>query len=178
MIRGAYFTYTRGTLVLPPHLLELKEACAVRATELSAWEPRRPPARHVMQVLMPWLESVGYAAGAPTPDQQWHLPGLGDAELAISFSAWTPERRTALHVMGRSAWERREFLHQTLAAALHPQIDYLALAVLNWHEPARLDHFEAICNYLKVLYSDPSKFRLPLSGLLILGYGPPKPEAD
>jgi hypothetical protein len=131
-----------------------------------------------MQVMTPWLTEAGYTGGAPTPDQQWHLPGLGDAELAISFSAWAPALRTALHIMGRSAWERREFLHQTLAAALHPQLDYLALAVLNWHVPARLDHFEAICNYLKVLYSDPATFRLPLGGLLVLGYGPMKPEAD
>lgn len=176
MIRAAYFTYTRGQLTLPEHLLSLKAAFAERDAELSAWEERRPPARHVMHELQPWLDGQGYVAGAPTADHAGHLPGLGDAELSISFSAWAPDLRSALHVMGRSAWERREFLHQTLGAALHPDLDYLALAVLNWHAPARADHFELVCNYLKVLYGDPAKFRLPLSGLMVVGYGPP-PEA-
>jgi len=175
MVQAAYFTYTRnqyGSFVIARHLLELKQLFERNNDALCNWESRRPPADHVKTLLKSELADMSFKSKPISTESVDILPGLGDAELAISFNLLAPESRTALHLMGRSAWERREFLHQILTASLHTQIDYLALAVLNEHGRNSVPHFTLVCNYLKVLYRDPKQFRLPLEGLLVIGYGP------
>lgn len=130
----------------------------------------------VLGFVAPQLAALGFKVETgKKKDEKIHVPVLygNNGRIAKAFLA------DAHHVQGRFVVEveagrgviNNQFLKDFFQACMMDEVEYLAIAVRNLYEAARVKNrdFESVITFFETLYAS-RRLDLPLKGILVLGY--------
>lgn len=131
----------------------------------------------VLAILRPGLEALGFDAEAGKKvEQKIKVPVLfgrnGIPEKSFEADAWHRQQKMVLEVEAGRGYLNNQFLKDLFQACMMHDIDTCCIAVRNQYLQSR--DFEQVLNFFETLYSS-GRLRLPLVGVLILGYGRQNP---
>ena len=91
----------------------------------------------------------------------------GKAEKSFEADAYHREEEFVLEVEARRAVVNNQFLKDLFQACMMHGVNYLGIAVRNTYRNS--NDFERVIRFIDTLYAS-SRIRLPLRGILIIGY--------
>lgn len=159
------------TRPIPQHLRDVVAVfdAAVGDIGSKAWKLN---SNQVLAKVADPLAGLGYSVetGA-THDKKVRVPVLfgrrGKTDKTFEVDAYSPATQTVIEVEAGRAFINNQFLKDLFEACVMPNVDYLVIAVRSDYRGS--NDFEKVCAFIESLYAS-DRLRLPLEGLLILGY--------
>jgi hypothetical protein len=118
------------------------------------------------------LETIGFQVeSGKTTESKIKVPVLygrnGKVEKSFDADAYHPTEQVVLEVEAGRGVTNYQFLKDLFQACVMQDVDYLVIAI-------RLDYrgsndFEKVCTFFETIYAS-NRFRLPLQGVMIIGY--------
>lgn len=126
----------------------------------------------VLAKLRPYLEEAGFVVeSGKTKNAKIHVPVLFgfDNRIDKSFNAdaLSKDGKIVVEVEAGRATENNQFLKDIFQASMMHSVEYLVVAVRNEYR-GHAD-FEIVYTFLETLYIS-NRLRLPLKGILLIGY--------
>lgn len=126
----------------------------------------------VLEIVRPYLENNGYKVEiGKSADEKIDVPVLFgfDNKIDKSFyaDAISPDGKIILEVEAGQATENHRFLKDIFEACMMFDVEYLVLAVRNKYRAHK--DFNRVYTFLETLYIS-NRLRLPLKGILLIGY--------
>lgn len=138
------------------------------------------PGPVVHEILRPALENLGFIVEAA--DKRGKTPGLRRAVLHgegpalekwFDLDGWHPDRAAGLEIEGGKALESKNALWDLMKFSVITEIEYGVIIVPMNYEPvsqAYTPPYDHIRVDFDLLYANPERFKIPLRGLLLIGY--------
>ena len=159
------------TRALPEHLARVVTVFEAATEHIgsSAW---KLTSNQVLGLVAEPLANLGFRVetGA-TRAQKVYVPVLfgrqGRVTKAFEVDAYSEQKGTVIEVEAGRGVVNNQFLKDLFEACVMPSVAYLVIAVRSDYRG--LNDFERVCSFLDSLYAS-DRLRLPLTGVLILGY--------
>lgn len=94
-------------------------------------------------------------------------------DLKFDVDAYNKDTKTIIEVEAGRGWANNQFLKDLFEACVITDIEYLVIAVKKiYHisnQPEKKD-YENVKNYIDALYKSRVRDRIPLKGILVIGY--------
>ena len=160
---------------LPPHLGRVVHAFEASESEIQSMVDgveRIQPSNAVLGMLAPELMQLGYRvdmgkASADKIDVPVLFGRNGKIEKTFAADAYNPLDRTVLEIEAGRAIVNNAVLKDLFEACMMQDVDYAVIAVRNVYQRTR--DFEKVVTLIDTLYAS-QRLKLPLSGVLIIGY--------
>lgn len=129
----------------------------------------------VLEILRKDLEMIGFEVEkGKKKDEKIIIPVLyglrGTKKKRFEADAYNKKTMTLLEVEGVACVANYLFLKDLFEACLMQNVDYLVIAMRNIrYEHSRNKDFRFVNNFLDTLYAS-NRLKLPLKGILIIGY--------
>ena len=91
----------------------------------------------------------------------------GEAEKSFDADAYSESLATVVEVEAGRAVVNNQFLKDLFQASMMEGVDFCVIAVRNVYKSSK--DFDLVCRYMDTMYAS-DRLRLPLRGILILGY--------
>ena len=153
-------------------LLKIVEVFEDNFELISSFVHDDQPSDTVHKKVRPGLENFGFKVEKNKRDEgKIFVPVLfsenGKIEKSFEADAYHPGHKIVLEVEAGRGYLNNQFLKDLFQACVMQDVDYLAIAVRQIYRGTK--DYEKVVAFIDTLYVS-SKFNLPLSGVLILGY--------
>jgi hypothetical protein len=156
---------------LPDHLDAVLAVFAKADPQMasSTWDLS---SNQALAVVTPGLTALGFKVeSGTTRDSKVYVPVLfgrnGRVEKAFEVDGYSEELETVIEVEAGRAFTNNQFLKDFFEACVMPAVQFAVIAVRSQYR--RSNDFAKVCAYFDSLFAS-DRLRLPLSGLLIIGY--------
>jgi len=132
----------------------------------------------VLAVIRQKLQAIGFQVEeGKRASEKIRVPVLfgrnGAVEKSFEADAWHHKERTVLEVESGRGYANNQFLKDLFQACMMHEVSYCCIAVRNKYRDSK--DFEQVVSFFETLYAS-DRLRLPLSGVLVIGYGDTKTE--
>lgn len=168
MINWQYFPKSDK---IPLHLIELVEVFENHQEKIAS-ENHQFSSDEVLTRLRDGFELIGYKVEKSKKRvDKIQVPVLfgrnGKLDKYFEADGLNEEFKTVLEVEAGRAVANYQFLKDLFQASVMHDIEYLVIAVRNIYKSGK--DFEKVISFLNTLYAS-DRLKLPLSGILIIGY--------
>jgi hypothetical protein len=169
MIQWQYYPKSASS---PEHLTDVVGVFKGHAARISSDKRREQHSNAVLAVVADDLGQLGYRVEkGKRRVQKVTVPVLfgrnGEAEKSFDADAYHEGLATVVEVEAGRAVVNNQFLKDLFQASMMEGVDYCVIAVRNTYNNSK--DFEMVCRYMDTMYAS-DRLRLPLRGILIIGY--------
>lgn len=127
----------------------------------------------VLALLCPGLQALGFhVETGKKAAEKIRVPVLfgrnGAVEKAFEADAWHETQKMVVEIEAGRGYLNNQFLKDLFQACMMRDVDYCGIAVRNRYIDS--NDFENVAAFFETLYAS-NRMRLPLKGLLLIGYG-------
>jgi len=145
------------------------ESCEVELYEKS----KELSSNGVLAMLCPGLQALGFQVETgKKASEKIKVPVLfgcnGTVEKSFEADAWHREQKVVVEVEAGRGYLNNQFLKDLFQACMMHDVEYCVIAVRNRYIDT--NDFENVASFFDTLYTS-NRLKLPLQGVLILGYG-------
>lgn len=156
---------------IPNHLHEVVNVF-IENNEAIDSENHQLPSDEVLSHVRLGLENIGYdVERSKLKEDKIHVPVLfgrnGNLEKYFEADGLNTETNTVIEVEAGRGVTNHQFLKDLFQACMMHDVEYLIIAVRNIYRTSK--DFEKVISFLDTLYAS-NRLRLPLKGILIIGY--------
>ena len=171
MINWNYFPRSS---VCPPALLGVIEAFEAVEKLIDSESHLKQESNEVLAHVTSDLQEMGFEVETSKKDAgKIFVPVLfgvnGKVEKRFEADAWHRDLGIVLEVEAGRALANNQFLKDLFQASMMYDVDYCAIAVRNIYQSGHSKDFEKISTFIDTMYAS-DRLRLPLKGILIIGY--------
>lgn len=135
--------------------------------------PRELVSNVVLEIVRPGLLELGFRVETgKRRAEKIHVPVLfgrqGVVEKAFEADAWHQGLKMVVEIEAGRGYMNNQFLKDLFQACMMHDVDYCGIAVCNRYIDSR--DFENVVSFFETLYAS-NRLRLPLKGVLVIGYG-------
>ncbi len=168
MINWQYFPKSDK---IPPHLNQVVEVFECHQEKIKS-ENHEFSSDEVLSIVCDGLELIGYdVEKSKKRADRIHVPVLfgrnGKLDKYFEADGLNEEYKTVIEVEAGRAVANYQFLKDLFQASVMHDVEYLVIAVRNIYKSGK--DFEKVISFLDTLYAS-DRIRLPLKGILIIGY--------
>lgn len=126
----------------------------------------------VLAIIRKDLEAVGFLVErGKGRAEKIRIPVLygqnGVAEKSFDADGWNKSLKTVIEVEAGRGVTNYQFLKDLFQACVMQDVDYLIICVRNVYR--KQDNYATVVNFFNSLYAS-ERLRLPLSGIMVIGY--------
>lgn len=156
----------------PPFVRDVVQVFEKAEPELRARAPELV-SNVALAILRPGLEALGFKVeSGKRKAEKIRVPVLfgrqGVVEKAFEADAWHKGNKMVVEVEAGRGYINNQFLKDFFQACMMHDVEYCGIAVRNRYIDSA--DFENVVSFFETLYAS-NRLRLPLKGLLIVGYG-------
>ena len=170
LINYQYFPRSKP---VPMHLEKVIDVFKVHQKTIESKAREKQVSNDVLAVISDDLVIAGYRVEVSKKKEgKISVPVLfgrhGKVEKYFDADAWDKSTQTVIEVEAGRAVTNYQFLKDLFQASMMEGVEYCVIAVRNIYQDTQKD-FETVCNFLETMYAS-DRLRLPLKGILIIGY--------
>ena len=184
----SHFQYYPKNQRITSHLNAVVEVFGRMEDHISD-EKRTYKSNDILEICRPGLEEIGYLVEDMRrgKDKYIEVPVLfgrnNQLEKSFRADAFNDVERSVIEVEAGRGVLNNQFLKDLFQACMMQDVDYLTIGVLFEYRTRKANgdykvnrDFETVCKFFDALYSS-DRLRLPLKGVLIIGYETPNLQA-
>jgi hypothetical protein len=170
MINFQYFPRSER---IPSHLEDVVRVFEGKAGRISSARQKSLFSNQVLARLRSDLRTLGFRVEVDkTRRGRISVPVLfgrnGKSTKSFDADAWNETTKTVVEIEAGRAVSNNQFLKDMFQASMMKDVEFLVIAVRNIYMRSQKD-FENVCTFMETMYAS-SRLRLPLKGILIIGY--------
>lgn len=156
---------------IPIHLHEIINVFIEKNEDIDS-KHHQHPSDVVLSNVRIGLENIGFdVERSKLKKDKIHVPVLfgrnGNLEKYFEADGLNPQTSTVIEVEAGRAVTNHQFLKDLFQACMMHNVEYLVIAVRNIYRTNK--DFEKVISFFDTLYTN-DRLRLPLKGILIVGY--------
>lgn len=157
--------------MIPNHLMDVVEIFEGQDVNISS-DQLQLKSNEVLEKVRNGLEQIGFTVEkSKKTEGKIQVPVLfgknGTLEKYFEADGLNKTTKTVIEVEAGRGVTNHQFLKDLFQACMMHEIDYLIIAIRNTY--SNRNDFEKVLSFLDTLYSS-ERLKLPLEGILILGY--------